>query len=724
MKNKRSNITTVFAICAILLMTGPLLAQDTETLLAELTGQNEAPQRSVAQLETAYQTAIKSLLPLMSAEDVSARYAHQITLQNMAAHASRPGAETERKILAQVLCRTVQSTDMPATLRHWFVLQVERIGKGESVRTLSQLMSDPDRPMRDYARRALQKNPDPSATAALIKALEGSQNARQTVGLLHALGDRGDPDAVRVVARRLKADHAEVADAAVTALANLGGQASAKVLMGVLNDPGAAGRIKIAQALVTVAQDMQAKNEYAGASAILTALYKGASAWEAETAWAIRVAAMNGLVVCDPSKGLRLVAQAIKDEDPKVRAGAVSAARLAPDKTSLRLLSRQLGELDAKSQVQVLGLIADRGDLSSIPSVLPLLNEASSPVQVAAIKALTRTGNAASAQGVLSAAVSRDRSVQKAAREGLALMVGPNVEDVILAQAGRGEAALRAEAIQALGARTMTSSTPQLLEHAAGDNTTVARSACKALASVAGEGDLNALCVLVVEASDRGVRNEGANALKAVLARAQSRDDAVQTVLDQIEKAGTDGSIALLKTLSTVGGDKALDSVTKAAVSNNAAWQDAGIRTLSDWPDYAAAEPLVAIASRESLSMVHHVVALRGALRLIQTQNAVPVDTRADLCLKALGQTRRVEEKKQAITVLGTLPVKPAIDKLLELVKDQSVRNEAGLAAVELAGRLRSQDRRASRALAQKIRDMDISAAVNRGADRAIQGRR
>ena len=99
MKNKRSNITTVFVFCMMLMMCTALVAQDTQTLLAQLTGQTEAPQRRAAQLETAYQTAIKALLPLMSAEDVESRYAHQITLQYMAAHASRPGAQAEREVM-------------------------------------------------------------------------------------------------------------------------------------------------------------------------------------------------------------------------------------------------------------------------------------------------------------------------------------------------------------------------------------------------------------------------------------------------------------------------------------------------------------------------------------------------------------------------------------------------------------------------------------------------
>lgn len=725
MKNKRSNMTIVFVFCITLMMTGTLFAQDTQTLLAQLTGESQAPQRNTAQLETVYQSAIKALLPLMGAEDVGSRYTHQITLQYMAAHASRPGAEAEREVLAKVLGSTVLSADMPDTLRHWFVLQLERMGKGESVPVLTQLMSDPDTAMQDYARRALQKNPDPSATKALITALEGAKDTKKTVGLLHALGDRGDQGAMRVVARKLKVDDAAVADAAVTALANLGGEACARVLMDALKNPGASDSTKITQSLVAIAQDLQARNDYAGASTIFSALYRVASKPDGKDLHAIRLAVMNGLVVCAPPRGSRLVAQAIKDDDPKVRAGAVLAARLAPDKTALRLLSRQLEDLDAKSQVQVLGLIADRGDLSSIKFVSPLLGQASSPVQVAAIKALTRTGNAASAKAVLGATVSEDRDVQKAARQGLTLMVGPNVEDVIVAQAEAGDAALRSEAISAMGTRTMTASVPQLLTFAAGQDVQVARAACKALSSVASDKDIKALAILVVKATDSGVRNDAVTTLKAVLTTAELQEYAAQVVIDQMGSAPEQGKLALVKSLNALGGSaEALKYVTTATESSNEAWKDAAVRTLGDWPDYAAVEVLVAVAADKQASMIHHVVATRGALRLIQAADTVPAETRVTLCLKALDQSRRIEEKRQAITVLGTLPVKSSEDRLLALIEDQAVRNEAALAAVELASRLRSQDRNASRALAQTIRDMDISSAVNRNADRVIRSRR
>jgi hypothetical protein len=62
--------------------------------------------------------------------------------------------------------------------------------------------------------------------------------------------------------------------------------------------------------------------------------------------------------------------------------------------------------------------------------------------------------------------------------------------------------------------------------------------------------------------------------------------------------------------------------------------------------------------------------------------------------------------------------------RLLELAKDESVKTEAGMAAVEMAGRALRHDRQAARELAEKVRALNISDEVNRRADAIIRGRR
>ena len=171
-----SIINILIILLTLFAVTTNIHAQDMEELLNQLTGKAQAPQRNPAQLAQAYQKAIDYLLPLMSADDVGSRYNYQITFQDLGSHASRSGAETERQTLAKVMIQTLEQAEMPATVRHWFVLQLERIGKGESVPALTKMMSSEDKHLCDYARKALEKNPDPSATDALLKELTNATN--------------------------------------------------------------------------------------------------------------------------------------------------------------------------------------------------------------------------------------------------------------------------------------------------------------------------------------------------------------------------------------------------------------------------------------------------------------------------------------------------------------------------------------------------------------------
>ena len=160
----------LFVLGIVLVVTGCNGSAQKNKLLNQLSGKARAPQRNAAQLAEAYQEAIDYLLPLMSAADVSSRYDHQIIFQDIGSYAVRPGAELEREVLAKTMVDNLDAA-MPDVVRNWFVRQIQRIGKGESVPALAKLMSADDVNLRDYARQALEKNPDPSATDALLKEL-------------------------------------------------------------------------------------------------------------------------------------------------------------------------------------------------------------------------------------------------------------------------------------------------------------------------------------------------------------------------------------------------------------------------------------------------------------------------------------------------------------------------------------------------------------------------
>jgi len=188
MSSKLSAIKNLaMVISTTLMLTCGAYAQSGQQLVDQLRGKAEAPARSAEQLAQAYQQAVDYLLPLMSADDVGSRYGYQIALQDMGSHAARPGAEAERQSLARVLCRTVETAEMPAETRNWFVLQLERIGKDESVETLTNLLASQDKELRDYARRALEKNPSRAVSQSLVRARKEATDPAWKDALSHSV---------------------------------------------------------------------------------------------------------------------------------------------------------------------------------------------------------------------------------------------------------------------------------------------------------------------------------------------------------------------------------------------------------------------------------------------------------------------------------------------------------------------------------------------------------
>jgi HEAT repeat protein len=728
MRNQFSSITRCGIVLAVLLsMTAGVQAQDGPDLVRQLTGKAEVPARDVAQLAQAYRSAINYLLPLMSADDVPSRYNYQIMLQDMGSHAARPGAETERRTLAEAIIETLDRASMPETVRHWFVLQLERIGKGESVPALTRLMSSDDAHLRDYARRALEQNPDPAATEALLKELTSTKDATWKIGLIESLGQRRVEEAIDPIAAVLADSDPAMASAAATALANIGGLESAKALFGVLNKPWGPVSMKAAEALIDIAHERAAHNDVVNAGKLYVAVYNWATKLtrdsDSPNPFGIRAAAINGLMVCDPGKAGPEIVNIIRDGDPRVARIAVQVARQAPTKDAMRALSRVLPELPPAYQVQVLGLIADRGDLSSVGPVKSVLNSEFETVRLAAIETLTQVGSDASAETLLEITLKGSGSVQRAARDGLARMAGPRVDEVIAARAASGEVKGRSAAIGLLGKRRVPGAVDVLLSYAADGNEEIRSAAFRAMVDVADAVDPATLADLVATTTGQSARSSAGAALRAVLTKAPDKAGAAQAVLERLRTTDGDSKITLLGCLDAAGGPAALDAVARAAQSSDEALREVGIRTLGNWPDFEAADILLTIASKSETSLTHYVLAVRGALRLIVTSDSAPLDERVALCLRAFDIARRDDEKRPVIAAMGALPSPKLAEHLLALAKDGSFKTEAALAAVELAGNMLRSDREAARDLAQKIRDLNVSNDVNNRAEAVLRGR-
>ncbi len=734
MRNKRTItlIAAVLVLCVIgvvlVMINANASARRMDELLDQLMGKADSPEWNATEMMEAYQEAVDHLIPLMSAKEVESRYEPQILFQDLGSYAARPGAVIEREALANVMVNTLEQTTLEPTVRNWFVQQLGRIGAGESVPALAEMMKSEDINLRDYARQALETNPDQSATDALLTELTSAEGSTWKIGLINSLGQRGAEAAVPQIVQALDDRDQGVAEAAATALGNIGDAASTQALMGVINDSSSPIYLEAGQGLIEIAQGMIAGGNSTRATRIFTALSESvdrmASSSSELALSGIRSAAVIGRIMYDPVNAARIVASYVQDDDPRVQAAAVHAARVSPSTVSTSALARILSSAGAGAQVQLLGLLAERGETSTINTITGFVSSDDQAVCLAAISALSAIGTEAAARPLLRVAVSGDDVTAEAAQQGLAVMTGVGVEEFVKAQAATGNAGTRSVAIKLLGQRQTPGAAANLYGYAAESNEEISVAAFSALADVAIPDDINTLVEILGRTRGSEAMGAGIATLRIVLSQAEDKEAAARTLNTQMNRSNEAMRVSLLSTLDALGGSTALAAVNEAALSSDEAMRDAGIRTLSSWPDFEATGTLLEIASNPSTSLTHYVLAHQGVLRLIQSNNSVLQEDREELCLSAFDQARRDEERIQAISAMGSLASVRMGERLLEIAEGVALQAEAGMAALQVASSMLRSDEAAAQELAQAVLDLNISEDLNSTAEQVKSGQR
>lgn len=168
------------------------------------------------------QASIQELVPKLSAANLEVQTQAQLDLLAACSNAGRPGAEDERKSICLEMCSALKKSPPPAVASQ-LLRNLQRIGGAESVPTLVTMYGSSDPHVADDARQALAVNPSPEAGQALTAQLKmrKARSARETAGLIEALGERKEAGASQLVAPYAGSPDLLVFNAAVKALGRL-----------------------------------------------------------------------------------------------------------------------------------------------------------------------------------------------------------------------------------------------------------------------------------------------------------------------------------------------------------------------------------------------------------------------------------------------------------------------------------------------------------------------
>lgn len=284
-------------------------------------------------------------------------------LHGLAHYASRPGADADRKLVAETLAKEL-AKDHSDELKAFICRQLQLCGRPEDVPALATLLTS-DR-LCEPATQALSAMGDDNAMAALRSALPLASGARRTT-LINALGRYEDKESAAEVRKSANAKDRDERLVAWYALANMADADSADVLLKAAEAGAPYERSQATDACLRLARRLTEAGDPSNAEKICRALLAGRTAADDVH---VRCAALEALAGALGSKAVGDVMKALDSKDVKFRHPAARTAvdlavavRSDNSQDAHKLLSKVLDATDEEAVRQQAELLLGKYDV-------------------------------------------------------------------------------------------------------------------------------------------------------------------------------------------------------------------------------------------------------------------------------------------------------------------------------------------------------------------------
>ena len=566
------------------------------------------------------EAAVEELIPKLTSEDFSVQTQARLDLLAVCSNAGRPGYEEERRMVCEEICGILEKGGPEIEVMQPLIRNLGRIGAEESVPALAKLLNHKNQHVRDDARGALTLNPSRSAAEAIAAQLKMRKvrEPGEIAGLINALGERRERDAVNIVAVQFSHNDDMVYISAVKALGRIGGPAAIRKL--------AEQRARAhGYRLMQINAELFATDH----KEVFEKLYDKAEPIE------VRQVALLGLSI---NGGLSVASSAMASGDQALQAAVVEAALQSRDSKLYSLLAASLKNLSPALQVRTLTALEFSGTDTYARMVEPLLGaEYSAEVQDAASRALARIGTANSVEPLLA-------NGRADARRALGMLNVDGVDAMLeKAAANAGDSDTRVAAIDALANRGRKDLIPTLIMLGEVEDRAVASAAVTAIGKIGGVSNVEALTDLMIARENSPVSRDALNAIVKVTRETTTPEVAVNVLVKKMENASPRSRSNILKALAQTGSDAALEPLQAACYSTDEQLQKTAVKALGGWPNVNGIPVMLEVAANEATSLANHVVLMRGISRISAAQPARKY-TKADL-QPAIDACRRQEER-------------------------------------------------------------------------------
>jgi len=320
--------------------------------------------------------AVEPIGRLLGSRDKAVSRAARIALEKIVGHATRPGAESDRRDTSEALLKLVEPT-YPVSVRNCALELLGVAGGDEAVPTLSRLLGDPE--VFEMARWALERIPGVAAGRALTDAIERTRMICQRVALIKTLGVKRCSEAVPVLLKQSRDPNLVVRVEAVDALARIGDAAAEPAILAALGSDIVSESNRAFDAYLRLAEaQISAEPD--------EALRMYHNALELAVTDAERCAAVVGIGRTGVTRSVNELIGFLTDPNPAVRDVAAQGLVNMPARDTTQMVIRRLRGATPPLKSLLLRVVAARGGPESAAAVRNALDDPSAEVRTTALE--------------------------------------------------------------------------------------------------------------------------------------------------------------------------------------------------------------------------------------------------------------------------------------------------------------------------------------------------
>ncbi len=580
---------------------------------------------------------------------------------------------TQEKELIAVL-----KSEAPAAEKAITCKKLAIVGSAAAVSELARLLPDPQ--LSSWSRIALEAIPGPEANEALRNAAY-SLEGKLLIGTINSIGVRRDESAVDLLTTRLQDRDAEVASAAAAALGQIGNAAAVKSLRQALTAAPDKVRSAVADGCVVSAEQLHAAGKSAEAATIYDEVRKADVPKQR-----ILEATRGAILARSSADGIQLLTEQLRSPDKAMFQLALGTAREFPGSEVDKALAAEVAKATPERAALVITAMADRKQTVVLSAVLSAAEQGPPAVRLAAISALGRVGNGTCLNSLLKVALESEKGLQQAAKAAIADLPDAKVDEQVVTLLASAQGATYPLLIEVVGKRRIEASSTlnKALDHADPAVRSAAMLALGETVDLAGMAQLVTQAVAPKHPEDAAVARQ---ALKAAAIRMPDREACATELVAAMDKSSSMATkITLLETLGSMGGQKALATMSTSAKSGTPELQDASTKLLGEWMT-ADAAPVLLDLVKTAPGDKYQGRAIKGYIRIAR-QFVMPDVQRVDMCQKAMDASRNATEKKLVLEVLKRYPSKGSLKLAIDARQSADLKADATEAAQAIAQKL------------------------------------